>query len=95
MTIPAHTKARIRDAVLSAAKAEFEVSGYDRASIRAIASRAGVSPRAVFAYFVCKIDLYRTLYGEQPVTAEEGGVLRSEVEAVRGALNTAHHLKMN
>lgn len=46
-----------RDAILAAARALFAESGYERASIRAIARRAGVDPALVHHYFGTKDEL--------------------------------------
>jgi AcrR family transcriptional regulator len=89
MTDREHSSARTRDAVLSAAEAEFETSGYGATTIRGIASRAGLSTGAVFTHFTSKADLYCAVYGHQPVTPEEGRALRLEVEVLRRALNEA------
>lgn len=46
-----------RDAILAAARALFAEAGYERASIRAIARRAGVDPALVHHYFGTKDEL--------------------------------------
>ncbi|HEU0214171.1 MAG TPA: TetR family transcriptional regulator [Jiangellaceae bacterium] len=47
-----------RGEILSAARAEFSERAYDGASIRAIASRAGVDPALVHHYFGTKEQLF-------------------------------------
>ena len=47
-----------RQAVLDAARATFAESGFDGASIRRIAGRAGVDPALVHHYFGTKDDLF-------------------------------------
>jgi AcrR family transcriptional regulator len=47
-----------RGEILSAARAEFAERAYDRASIRAIAGRAGVDPALVHHYFGTKEQLF-------------------------------------
>jgi AcrR family transcriptional regulator len=47
-----------RGEILSAARAEFSERAYDRASIRAIAGRAGVDPALVHHYFGTKEQLF-------------------------------------
>jgi AcrR family transcriptional regulator len=47
-----------RDAILAAARESFTASGYDRASIRDIAGRAGVDPALVHHYFGTKHELF-------------------------------------
>jgi AcrR family transcriptional regulator len=48
-----------REAILAAARARFASSGYDRATIRAIAGDAGVDPALVHHYFGPKRELFR------------------------------------
>lgn len=47
-----------RDRILRAAAAEFEERGYDGATTRAIAARAGVDPAAIHHHFGTKSDLF-------------------------------------
>jgi AcrR family transcriptional regulator len=47
-----------RDAILAAARATFADRGFDRASIRAIATGAGVDPALVHHYFGTKEELF-------------------------------------
>ena len=47
-----------REAILAAAREAFADRGYDRASIRAIATRAGVDPALVHHYFGTKDQLF-------------------------------------
>lgn len=47
-----------REEILAAARAAFGEVGYDRATIRQIASTAGVDPALVHHYFGPKADLY-------------------------------------
>ena len=77
------------EAVLAAAKAQFEASGYERTTIRTIASTAGFSTGAVFTHFASKADLYSAVFGHAPLTPEDGRALRFEVEELRQALNDA------
>lgn len=65
-------KVATRAKVLAAAKALFEAVGHERATIRDIAAKAGMSTGAVFANFKDKADLYRTVYGHDPLTPEQG-----------------------
>jgi AcrR family transcriptional regulator len=60
---PAHTGRRpgdsgARDAILAAARTEFAAAGYDGATIRGIAARAGVDPALVHHYFGAKEHLF-------------------------------------
>lgn len=47
-----------RAAILAAARAEFAERGFDAASMRAVARRAGVDPALVRHYFGTKADLF-------------------------------------
>lgn len=47
-----------REAILAAARESFTANGYDRASIRDIARRAGVDPALVHHYFGTKHELF-------------------------------------
>lgn len=47
-----------REAILAAARQSFTASGYDKASIRDIARRAGVDPALVHHYFGGKHELF-------------------------------------
>jgi AcrR family transcriptional regulator len=49
-----------REAILEAARKAFAERGYDKASIRAIATSAGVDPALVHHYFGTKDDLFLT-----------------------------------
>jgi len=60
---PAHPGRRpgesgAREAILAAARAEFAAAGYDGATIRGIAARAGVDPALVHHYFGAKERLF-------------------------------------
>ncbi len=56
-----------RDTILAAARAEFAAGGYDGATIRGIAARAGVDPALVHHYFGAKDQLFETAL-ELPVS---------------------------
>jgi AcrR family transcriptional regulator len=47
-----------RDDILAAARAEFEEKGYDAATVRAIAGRAGVDPAMIHHFFGNKEKLF-------------------------------------
>lgn len=47
-----------REKILEAARTEFAARGFDRATIRGIASRAGVDPSLVLHYFGSKAQLF-------------------------------------
>jgi AcrR family transcriptional regulator len=84
-------KARTRERVLSAAAALFEEVGYEKAVIRDIAKRAGMSTGAVFANFESKAALYEAIEGHPPVTAKAGAHL---LEIVRAFALNGHELSV-
>lgn len=65
-------KALTRSKVRNAAEALFDTVGYERATIRDIAAKAGMSTGAVFANFKDKLALYVDIKGHAPVTIEQG-----------------------
>jgi AcrR family transcriptional regulator len=74
-------KADTRAEIVAAAGAAFGELGYEKASIRGIAKRAGVDPALVHHYFADKSDLFLETMTlpvepgrvEAPVTADGGG----------------------
>lgn len=73
-------KEEIRNKILAAAKEEFLNAGYRRASMRAIAERAGITPGNIYAYFLGKEDLLDQVVS--PTMEALGRMIR---EASRGA----------
>ncbi|MGX1587313.1 TetR/AcrR family transcriptional regulator [Brevundimonas diminuta] len=65
-------KAATRAKVIAAAQNLFFSVGFEAATIRDIAEDAGMSTGAVFANFKDKADLYRAVYGHDPLTPEQG-----------------------
>lgn len=65
-------KALTRSKVKNAAEALFDTVGYEKATIRDIAAKAGMSTGAVFANFQDKFALYVDIKGHAPVTIEQG-----------------------
>jgi AcrR family transcriptional regulator len=55
-----------RDAIAVAARAQFAETGYDRATMRAIAQRAGVDPALVLHFFGSKEGLFREVMAMPP-----------------------------
>jgi AcrR family transcriptional regulator len=83
-----------KTSILAAARAEFASQGYDRASLRGIARRAGVDPALVRYWFVGgKAELFSTAIVDQQVNPRQiaEGIALGSVEGlglriVRGAL---------
>jgi AcrR family transcriptional regulator len=74
-----------RELILEAARAEIAALGYDAATVRSIARRAGVDPRLVRYYFADKRGLARAALGEfdlLAVLAAEHGDLCARLAAV-------------
>lgn len=65
-------KVRTAEKVLAAARAFFETRGYEQATIRRIATAAGMSTGAVFANYQDKAELYAAVYGHPPISPEVG-----------------------
>jgi AcrR family transcriptional regulator len=63
-----HTEARILDA----ASRVFVTAGYERATIRAVASAAGVDAGLVMHYFGSKQELFRRVIGAAPIPEVSG-----------------------
>jgi len=76
-------KAATRQRVLTAARAAFEMKGYEGATIRLIALSAGLSTGAVFSSFFDKRALYCAVYGHEPITQAEARALKAEVATLR------------
>ncbi|NES29467.1 TetR family transcriptional regulator [Micromonospora terminaliae] len=76
-----------REAILAAARAAFAERGFDAASIRAIATAAGVDPALVHHYFGTKEELFRTAMA-MPIDPAQllPGVLAGGPEGVGGRL---------
>ncbi|SDI45812.1 TetR/AcrR family transcriptional regulator [Lutimaribacter saemankumensis] len=80
-----------RRAILDAATAEFEAKGPDNASMRAIASGAGVTTGAIYSMFEGKEDLYSALLLEslerlEVHVAEQTALAQSVEEAVTASV---------
>lgn len=66
------SKAQTLQKITDAARTLFLSLGYKDTTIRAIAEKAGMSTGAIFASFKDKADCYRTLFGHDPLTPEQG-----------------------
>lgn len=65
-------KASTRAKVLQAGRELFVERGYEGSTIRDVARHTGMSTGAVFANFTNKADLYRAVYGHDPLSPEQG-----------------------
>lgn len=72
-----------RDAILAAAKEEFAARGFEGATIRGIAGRAGVDPALLYHYFGSKDQLFSEVI-QLPLNPREFGlrILDGEVEGI-------------
>src|SRR5580692_9003733 len=64
----AEQRRRTEARILDAATQVFFSAGYDRATIRAVASAAGVDPGLVMHYFGSKQELFRRVIDAVPVS---------------------------
>jgi AcrR family transcriptional regulator len=71
-SLRAQSKLKTRRRVLEAARALFMERGYEAATIRDIATEAGLSTGAVFASFVDKTDLFNAVMAEDFQRCVEG-----------------------
>src|ERR1700753_3667660 len=69
----AEQRRRTEARILDAATEVFFSAGYDRATIRAVASAAGVDAGLVMHYFGSKQELYRRVIDTAPVPEIGGG----------------------
>jgi len=81
----AEQRRRTEARILDAATEVFFSAGYDRATIRAVASAAGVDAGLVMHYFGSKQELYRRVIDAAPV-AEVSGTPEEAAEQILAAL---------
>ena len=81
----AEQRRRTEARILDAATEVFFSTGYDRATIRAVASAAGVDAGLVMHYFGSKQELYRRVIDAAPVP-EVSGTPEEAAEQVLAAL---------
>ncbi|MER7411119.1 TetR/AcrR family transcriptional regulator [Streptomyces cacaoi] len=85
-TVPrSQRRARTAERILAAARALFAESGYDRTTIRAVATRAEVDPALVMQHFGSKDELFRRAITVSSQEADEGGQ-EKPVELLLGIL---------
>ncbi|MEO3754945.1 TetR family transcriptional regulator [Streptomyces sp. B6B3] len=70
-----------RRAILEAARSRFAADGYERTTIRAIATDAGVDPAMVMRYYGSKADLFAAIVQVTSDLADLSQVPRAEVGA--------------
>jgi len=80
-----------RRAILDAATAEFSAKGLDKASMRSIASAAGMTTGAIYTMFDGKEDIYAALLSESlsrlnTYVTEQTAAAKSPKEAVRASV---------
>src|SRR3984957_11560936 len=69
----AEQRRRTEARILDAASRVFVTAGYERATIRAVASAAGVDAGLVMHYFGSKQELFRRVIGAPPRPRGRGG----------------------
>lgn len=77
----AAARAATQAKVLAAAQALFESQGYEAVTIRGIAAAAGMSTGAIFANWAGKAEVYRDVFGHEPISPEIGRQLLAALEA--------------
>jgi AcrR family transcriptional regulator len=93
MTPRQAAKLSTRQKIIDTARSAFEMVGYEATTMRLIAKSMGMSTGAVFANFTGKAEIYRAIYGHEPVSPEIGAqlmraakeVLRSNPEVAGGS----------
>jgi AcrR family transcriptional regulator len=78
-----------KSVILAAARARFAMDGYDRATIRAVATQAGVDPAMVMRYYGSKDRLFAAAAEFDLELPELGAVPRTEI----GTALVAHFLE--
>jgi AcrR family transcriptional regulator len=81
----AEQRHRTEARILDAATQGFLAAGYERTTIRAVASAAGVDPALVMRYFGSKQELFRRVIEAAPVP-EVGGAPGQAVEQILATL---------
>lgn len=76
-------KRRTAANVLNAARSEFQIRGYEKGTIRAIAKACGMSTGAIFANYRDKAELYTAAIGHPPISPEVGKALMKAVQALQ------------
>jgi len=103
--VESHSSSAARDsrqAILNAARAEFDVAGFGGARVQRIADAAGVNKQLIFYYHESKSGLYRDVVRQslrelEATTSDHGGPLatkrlRYQVTALYAALAARPHL---
>ena len=81
----AEQRSRTEARILDAASRVFVTSGYERTTIRAVASAAGVDPGLVMHYFGSKQELFRRVIDAAPVP-EVSGAPEQAIEQILATL---------
>ncbi len=68
-------KEKVRNAILTSAAAEFNEKGFENASMRQIASKAGITPGNIYRYFANKEDIRKAII--EPIMTELDQILSS------------------
>lgn len=83
-----------RDAILDAARDLFAEQGYDRASMRAIAGKAGVDPALIRHFFTDKETLFATTMADRTTIPQRMAAALAGDEATLGARMTDAYLQL-
>ena len=85
----AQSKAQTLQKLSDAARTLFLSAGYKDTTTRAIAKAAGMSTGAFTHVFKDKADCYRTLFGHDPLTPEQGLALAATLRRAEAILARA------
>lgn len=84
-------KPKVRDKILSTAKAQFLANGFERADMRGIASKAGFTVGNIYRYFDGKEALFISVLNEPSLTTtHERLVMEAEQKLNNGCLLLRH-----
>src|ERR1700735_3814972 len=81
-TSRAEQRGRTEARILDAATRLFLAAGYERTTIRAVASAAGVDAGLVMHYFGSKQELFRRVIGAAPIPEVSGGPEQATEQAL-------------
>ncbi len=89
MTKRADQKTKTNALIRQTAAALFAVQGYERTTIRELATAAGLSTGAIFAHYPDKAAVYAAVHGHGPLTPEQGRLLAARLVVATGGESIA------
>lgn len=79
----ARAKILTREKMLAQASLMFDTEGYAAVTMRRLAGEMGMTTGALFGHFTGKDEIYRIVYGHDPITPEHGRAMMAELAALR------------